>query len=160
MSRQTRSARRHPPKEHPIQTKKGRKWAIADVEAAKRVLGGLGALMATWAECATALGISEATLSRIFKRWPDAKEAYEDGKNGGKISLRRTQFKLADRNATMAIFLGMNYLEQKDMRNFNHSGDVKHSHEHTVIGMMLKEIDEEAREMPMIEHQPSKEQSA
>jgi hypothetical protein len=60
----------------------------------------------------------------------------------------------------MAIFLGMNYLEQKDMRNFNHSGDVKHSHEHTVIGMMLKEIDEEAREMPMIEHQPSKEQSA
>lgn len=32
----------------------------------------------------------------------------------GKISLRRTQFKLAEKNPSMAIFLGKNYLGQKD----------------------------------------------
>ena len=32
----------------------------------------------------------------------------------GKISLRRAQFQLAQKNAAMAIFLGKNYLGQKD----------------------------------------------
>lgn len=34
---------------------------------------------------------------------------------GGKISLRRNQFKLSEKNASMAIFLGKQYLGQKDM---------------------------------------------
>ena len=33
----------------------------------------------------------------------------------GKISLRRTQFKLAEKSAVMAIFLGKQYLGQKDV---------------------------------------------
>lgn len=33
---------------------------------------------------------------------------------GGKMSLRRTQFRLAERSAAMAIFLGKNYLGQRD----------------------------------------------
>lgn len=32
----------------------------------------------------------------------------------GKISLRRSQFRLAEKNAAMAIFLGKQYLGQKD----------------------------------------------
>ncbi len=32
----------------------------------------------------------------------------------GKISLRRAQFKLAEKSAAMAIFLGKNYLGQRD----------------------------------------------
>lgn len=32
----------------------------------------------------------------------------------GKISLRRAQFQLAEKNAAMAIFLGKNYLGQSD----------------------------------------------
>lgn len=32
----------------------------------------------------------------------------------GKLSLRRYQFKLAQKNASMAIFLGKNYLGQRD----------------------------------------------
>ena len=32
----------------------------------------------------------------------------------GRTSLRRYQFKLAEKNAAMAIFLGKNYLGQKD----------------------------------------------
>ena len=32
----------------------------------------------------------------------------------GKISLRRSQFRLAEKNANMAIWLGKQYLEQPD----------------------------------------------
>lgn len=35
----------------------------------------------------------------------------------GKISLRRAQFKLAEKSAAMAIFLGKQYLGQKDDRH-------------------------------------------
>ena len=35
----------------------------------------------------------------------------------GKMSLRRAQFKLAETNASMAIFLGKQYLGQKDDRH-------------------------------------------
>ena len=50
------------------------------------------------------------------------KRTYGDGfskvfaeKRGlGKISLRRSQFRLAEKSAAMAIFLGKNYLGQKD----------------------------------------------
>ena len=37
----------------------------------------------------------------------------------GKISLRRSQFKIAETNATMAIFLGKQYLGQKDVQTFD-----------------------------------------
>lgn len=50
------------------------------------------------------------------------KRTYGDGfskvfaeKRGlGKISLRRSQFRLAEKSAAMAIFLGKNYLGQRD----------------------------------------------
>lgn len=41
-------------------------------------------------------------------------ETYKIYSVDGKISLRRFQFKLAERNAAMAIFLGKNMLGQSD----------------------------------------------
>ena len=41
-------------------------------------------------------------------------ECKEKGQSRGKSSLRRTQFKLAEKSAAMAIFLGKHYLGQKD----------------------------------------------
>lgn len=41
-------------------------------------------------------------------------ECKEKGQATGKASLRRNQFKLSEVNATMAIFLGKNWLGQKD----------------------------------------------
>ena len=41
-------------------------------------------------------------------------ECKEKGQAMGKASLRRSQFKLAEVNATMAIFLGKNWLGQTD----------------------------------------------
>lgn len=39
---------------------------------------------------------------------------FEEKRGIGKISLRRSQFQLAKKSAAMAIFLGKNYLGQKD----------------------------------------------
>lgn len=41
-------------------------------------------------------------------------KVYKDKRLGGKMSLRRKQWKLADTSATMAIFLGKNLLGQSD----------------------------------------------
>lgn len=61
-------------------------------------------------------GCSEDTIERWCKR------TYGEGfadiskkkREYGKISLRRNQFKLAEKSPAMAIFLGKNYLGQKD----------------------------------------------
>ena len=46
----------------------------------------------------------------------------------GKMSLRRKQFKMAETNPTMAIWLGKQYLGQRDKREIEHSGEMKVNH--------------------------------
>lgn len=41
-------------------------------------------------------------------------EVYQKENAKGKMSLRRNQFKLSEKSAAMAIFLGKNYLGQRD----------------------------------------------
>ena len=41
-------------------------------------------------------------------------EVFKEKRGLGKISLRRNQFRLAEKSATMAIWLGKQYLGQKD----------------------------------------------
>ena len=41
-------------------------------------------------------------------------DVYKEKRQGGKASLRRQQFKIAETNATMAIWLGKQYLGQSD----------------------------------------------
>lgn len=44
---------------------------------------------------------------------------YEEKREGGKASLRRSQWKIAESNPTMAIFLGKQYLGQTDKQETN-----------------------------------------
>ena len=101
----------------------GRPFSVVLDEKTRKTISGLGSIQATWKELAAVLGISEPTLAAWFKREPEAQRLYEDGKEHGKASLRRSQFNLASKNATMAIFLGLNYLDQKDRRNVAVGGD-------------------------------------
>lgn len=50
-------------------------------------------------------------------------QAFKRLSAGGKMSLRRYQFELAKHNASMAIFLGKQYLAQKDYPD--EQGDLK-----------------------------------
>lgn len=149
--------RKPPGKNKPLPAdpvKGGRPPAIQDVENAIAVIWGLGEINCTKAEVAAVLNVDIDTLDAFFERYPAALEAYENGKAFGKASLRRNQAKLSATNATMAIFLGMNYLGQKDMRNL--SGKI--DHEITPMDLLLDDIDarQRQREAKMIDVTPSK----
>ncbi len=57
----------------------------------------------------------EKTFSEVFKL----------KRQGGYISLRRSQFQLAKKSAAMAIFLGKNYLGQTDKDKWQRQQDEK-----------------------------------
>ena len=74
-------------------------------------------LMCTKEEIAGFFDVSEDTIERWVKRTygEGYADVYKKHSAMGKISLRRNQFKLSQRSAVMAIFLGKNYLGQTDV---------------------------------------------
>lgn len=60
--------------------------------------------------------VTDKTLTRWCKETYNASfsEVFAQKRGMGKISLRRMQWKLAEKNPSMAIFLGKNYLGQTD----------------------------------------------
>ena len=71
----------------------------------------LAHIQCTKTEIANFLGCSVDTLDRDA----NFEVYYKKGLDDGKMSLRRMQFKLAEKNSAMAIFLGKQYLGQKDV---------------------------------------------
>lgn len=73
-------------------------------------------LFCTLDEIAGFFECSEDTIERWCKRTygESFAETWKKKSSKGKISLRRNQFKLSQKNAPMAIFLGKNYLGQRD----------------------------------------------
>lgn len=74
-------------------------------------------LQCTEAEILGWFDITDKTLTRWCKDTygESFSEIYAKKREKGKISLRRAQFRLAEKSASMAIFLGKNYLGQKDV---------------------------------------------
>jgi len=79
-------------------------------------------IQCTGEEIAGVLGIDYDTLQNHCKelKKKDFSEYSLGKREGGRASLRRKQWKLADKNASMAIFLGKNLLEQSDKQEINH----------------------------------------
>ena len=73
-------------------------------------------IMCTLEEIAGIFNCSEDTIENWCKATYECtfSEVYKRFSATGKSSLRRMQFKLAERNAAMAIWLGKQYLGQKD----------------------------------------------
>ena len=89
----------------------GRPRKVIDYEAVAK----LAALQCTQEEIASFLGVSVDTLTR------DAKfcGTYKEGIERGKMSLRRHQWRaLEEGNPTMLVWLGKQYLKQRD--KFDH----------------------------------------
>lgn len=71
----------------------------------------LASIQCTQEEIANFLNVSVRTLQRD----EEFCRIYKKGIDNGKMSLRRIQFKLAEKNPTMALWLGKQYLGQKDI---------------------------------------------
>ena len=88
-------------------------------EIEKELFENMCEIQATEKEMCLVLGLTDKTLTRWCKDTygKSFKEIYKEKRAKGKISLRRYQFQLAEKNTAMAIFLGKNYLGQKDNPN-------------------------------------------
>lgn len=90
--------------------------ARPQIEIDKTNFESLCKMQCTLEEIAGFFNCSKDTIERWCER------TYEDGfadtykkySQNGKISLRRLQFKLAERSTPMAIWLGKQYLNQRD----------------------------------------------
>lgn len=73
-------------------------------------------LLCTLEEIASWFNCSEDTIENFCKREYSARfsDIYKKYSAVGKISLRRNQMRLSETNASMAIFLGKQYLGQTD----------------------------------------------
>jgi len=82
-------------------------------------------IQCTAEEIAGVLGFSADTLTRRCQEEFEITfaEYSHNKRQGGKTALRRSQFKLAERNAAMGIWLGKQYLNQQDRQEVEHTGE-------------------------------------
>lgn len=86
------------------------------IEIDKQNFESLCAIQCTLDEIAGFFRCSEDTIERWCKREykQGFAEVFRQKRSGGRISLRRFQFRQAETNPTMAIWLGKQYLGQTD----------------------------------------------
>lgn len=86
------------------------------IEIDEKAFENLCALQCTLSEIAYFFNCSEDTIERWCLRTFDEgfADTYKKHSAKGKISLRRIQFRLAENNVSMAIWLGKQILNQKD----------------------------------------------
>ena len=101
--------------------KRGRPKKEIDYEMVEK----LARIMATQEEIATFFDVSVRTLQRR----KEFCRAYKKGLDHGKMSLRRYQYAMAQTNPTMAIWLGKQYLGQRDKVQTNTQTNITFSSE-------------------------------
>ena len=92
------------------------------IEIDQSVFEKLCGMQCTEEELAGFFGCCVDTIENWCKRTYNQpfSEVYAQKRQGGKISLRRAQWRLAEKSAAMAIFLGKNYLGQTDNPDTTH----------------------------------------
>jgi len=89
-----------------MKKKPGPKKKVIDWDTVEK----LAKMQCTQSEIASFVGVS---LDTLVDR-PEFSEIFKRAKEHGKSSLRMAQFKLAQSNTAMAIWLGKQYLGQRD----------------------------------------------
>lgn len=103
---------------------RGRPPKLTADERTISIIEGLARIQCTKEEAAAVLKVCEDTFEKFLGDHEKAAEAWASGRPNGKASLRRMQFEAARKgNTTMMIWLGKQYLGQRD-RN-EHSGKIE-----------------------------------
>ena len=107
-------------------------------EVNKELFEKLCGLHCTLQEIAGCLGVSDYTLEKWCEQEYGKKflDVFKEKSMRGNVSLRRMQWKLAEKCPAMAIFLGKNFLGQKDERDVEVRGNLKLT---TLAELMLEE---------------------
>nr|DAG29276.1 MAG TPA: DNA-packaging protein small subunit [Caudoviricetes sp.] len=101
-------------------------------------------LQCTLEEICGWFGVTDKTLDSWCKRTYHASfsEVFRQKRGLGKISLRRSQWRLAEKSATMAIWLGKQYLGQRDQVDVNMPGNAVKD---DALSASLRELAKELR---------------
>lgn len=126
-----------------VDTRKPSKLGPA-IEIDLRAVEWAASLMCTPEDASGYFEVSRATFYRMLAEEAPVKGAWERGKAKGRVSLRRIQFKLAQTSAGMAIFLGKQYLGQRDVVGHEVTGADGGPVEQTVIHKTWHELVESA----------------
>ena len=107
-----------------------KKMGRPQIEIDKKTFESLCGIQCSKEEICSVVGVSDSTLSRwVARTYPKVKDEktgklknetfegiYKKKSALGKTSLRRTLFKLAEKNASVAIFLAKNILGMSDQQ--------------------------------------------
>ena len=95
-------------------------------------------IQCTQEEIASVVGCDLDTLQNRCKKEKNCSfsDFHKLKREGGKASLRRTQWQMAKTNPSLAIFLGKNYLKQTDRQEI--SGDPDAPLIHTIERVIIK----------------------
>lgn len=106
-------------------------------------------LQCTKEEICAFFDLTDKTLENWCKRTYKAgfSEVFRQKRGLGKISLRRAQFKLAKKNASMAIFLGKQYLGQRDQPDT----DVGRKNENNLLDAIQNTEEIDVNDLPEVE---------
>lgn len=108
-------------------SKSKKKMGRKPKEISKETFEKLCNIQCTESEICSVLQICEDTLNAWCKRTYDLtfSDAYKKYSENGKMSLRRMQFRLAQKYPAMAIFLGKQYLGQRDVVEQNDNAKIE-----------------------------------
>lgn len=114
---------------------KGSKRGVYGIKIDKEQFERLCSIMCSVDEICGFFGVSYDTLKRFCKQnYNQNFEAVQKDKSAlGKISLRRIQFKQAERYPAMAIFLGKQYLGQTDNAHLDNLSDELSKRAETIV---------------------------
>ncbi len=146
-----------------IRYKVGRQPLLVMSDSTCNLLMSLSAEGYTQIEIAAFLGVSERTLGMFMASNPEARDALDRGTTLVHASLRRQQIKQAlAGDSTMLIWLGKQYLGQKDQRHVTATGTITHAHtvsetrrllEQEAIGLDAEPHEEPVPDRPLLSHQ-------
>lgn len=104
--------------------KMGRPCKLHPTDDILKQIEELGRIQCTQREAAAVVGVHADTFGDFLRSHKKAREAWESGRDCGLASLRRAQFKAAETNVTMQIWLGKQYLGQSDKQDTSVQGMV------------------------------------
>ena len=109
-------------KKQPVKpAKRGPKPRVIDYDQVER----LAMIQCPDSEIAYVIGFTPEGFCKRKQSDPELVQRLEKGKEGGRASLRRMQFKAAEGgDKTMLVWLGKQYLGQRDKQDVEHTGPI------------------------------------
>ena len=108
----------------------------------KHTFESLCQIQCTQEEICAVLDVTDKTLTNWCKETYDGlsfSEVFAIKREAGKASLRRNQWKTAEKNPTRQIWLGKQYLGQRDKQDIEHSGEMTVNNKQELYEKYLKE---------------------